>query len=110
MILTVNSDASYMSTGKGRSCVGSYFFIGSIPQNGEPIQLYDNIASTCEILKFDVASATNAEPGALFVNIQKNTKGLPISCQFWSPTTANSVLIRKKRTKRRTFKGGTLAA
>ena len=47
MILNVHSDASYMSAGKGRSRAGGYFFLGSMPRDGEPIQLNGNIAITC---------------------------------------------------------------
>ena len=68
MILNVHSDASYMSAGKGRSRAGGYFFLGSMPRDGEPIQLNGNIAITCAILKIVAASAAEAELSALFVN------------------------------------------
>ncbi len=39
MILNVHSDASYLSAPKARSRVGGYFFLGSLPRNGDPIKL-----------------------------------------------------------------------
>jgi len=37
MILNTHSDASYISAGKGQSCAGGYFFLGSLPRNSESI-------------------------------------------------------------------------
>ena len=51
MILYVHSNARYISTGKGQSHTGGYFFLESMPQNVEPIQLNGNIAITCAIPK-----------------------------------------------------------
>ena len=36
MILNVHSDASYLSAAKGRSRAGGYFFLGSLPTDGNP--------------------------------------------------------------------------
>ena len=47
------------------------FFLGSLPQQGTPIKLNENIAITCAILKLVAASATEAELGALFLNVQE---------------------------------------
>ena len=71
MILNVYFDASYMSAGKGQSRAGGYFFLGSIPQNGESIQLNGNIVITCAILKLVTVSAAENEYGALFVNTKE---------------------------------------
>ena len=60
-----------MSTGKGRSCAEGYFFLGSMPRNGDPIQLNGNIASTCAILNLVTASAAEAKLGALFINTKQ---------------------------------------
>ena len=68
MILNIHSDASYFSAGRGRSTAGVYFFLGSIPVNGQPIELNGNIHITCSILKLGAASASEAELGALFLN------------------------------------------
>ena len=43
MILNVHSDTSYLSAAKGRRCAGGYFFLGSFPTDGKPIQLNGNI-------------------------------------------------------------------
>jgi hypothetical protein len=37
MILNVHSDVSYLSTPKARSQAGGYFFLGSLPCDGDPI-------------------------------------------------------------------------
>ena len=71
MILNVHSDASYVSAGKERSRAGPYFFLGSMPHNGDPIQLNGNIPITCAILKLVATSAAETKPGALFVNTKE---------------------------------------
>ncbi len=71
MILNIHSDASYLTATKGRSRAGGYFFLGSLPKEGNPIKLNGNIAITCAILKLVAASAAEAELGALFLNTQE---------------------------------------
>jgi hypothetical protein len=71
MILNVHSDASYLGAPKALSCAGGYFFLGSIPQNTEPIIINGAIHITCTILKLVAASADEAELGALFLNAQE---------------------------------------
>jgi len=71
MILNINSDTSYLSSGKGRSRADRYFSLGSLSRNGEPIWLNDNIHITCAILKLVTVSAAEAEFGALFLNDQE---------------------------------------
>ena len=71
MVLNVHSDASYRFTPKARSRVGGYFFLGSLPKHGQPIQLNGTIHVTCTILKHVAASASEAELGALFHNTQQ---------------------------------------
>ena len=71
MILNVHSDASYLSAATCRSCAGGYFFLGSLPTDGKPIQLNGNIMITCKILKLVVSSAAEVELGALFVNTEE---------------------------------------
>ena len=70
-ILNVHSNASYLSAGSGHSRAGGYFFMGSLPRDGEPIQLNGNIAVTCAILKLVAYSAAEAELGALFLNTKE---------------------------------------
>ena len=71
MILNVHSDASYLSAPKARSRAGGYFFLGSLPRNGDPIKLNGAIHVTCTILKLVTVSAAEAELGALFLNAQE---------------------------------------
>ena len=71
MILNVHSDASYLSAPKARSRAGGYFFLGSLPRDGDPIKLNGAIHVTCTILKLVAASAAEAELGALFLNAQE---------------------------------------
>ena len=71
MILNIHSDASYCSAGRGHSQAGGYFFLGSIPVNGQQIKLNWNIHITFAILKLVAASTAEAELGALFLNAQE---------------------------------------
>jgi hypothetical protein len=48
-----------------------YFFLGSIPHKGDPIQLNKAIYVTCTSLKLVTASTAEAELGALFLNAQE---------------------------------------
>jgi hypothetical protein len=77
MILNAHSDALYLSAPKACSHAGGYFFLGSIPHNGDPIKSNGAIYITCAILKLVAASAAEAELGALFINAQE-TKVLQI--------------------------------
>jgi len=71
MILNVHSYASYLSVPKVQSRAGGYFFLGSIPHDGDPIQLNGAIHDTCTILMLVTASTADAQLGALFLNAQK---------------------------------------
>jgi hypothetical protein len=71
MILNIHSDASYLSAPKARSQAGGYFFLGSLPHNGDPIGLNGAIHITCTILKLVAALAAEAELGALLLNAQE---------------------------------------
>ena len=39
MVLNIHSDASYFTEAKARSRLCGHFFMGWVPQNGEPIKL-----------------------------------------------------------------------
>eukprot|EP00804_Cyclotella_cryptica_P026099 CCRYP_013955-RF/>CCRYP_013955-RF protein AED:0.47 eAED:0.47 QI:0/-1/0/1/-1/0/1/0/203 len=68
MILTVHSDASYLSEPKARSRAGGHFFLSdnsSIPPNNGTIL---NIA---HIIKNVMSSATEAELAALYINARE---------------------------------------
>jgi hypothetical protein len=71
MILNVHSDASYLSAPKAQSHAGGYFFLGSLPREGDPIQLNRAIHVTCTILKLVTALAAEAKLGALFLTAQE---------------------------------------
>ena len=71
MILNIHSDASYLTAANARSRAGGFFFLGSLPKDGDPIKLNGNIMITCAILKLVAASAAEAELGALFLNAQE---------------------------------------
>jgi hypothetical protein len=51
MILNVHSDALYLSAPNVRSRAGGYFFLGSTPCDGSPIQINGTLHITCTILK-----------------------------------------------------------
>jgi hypothetical protein len=71
MILNVCSDALYLSAPKACSHAGGYFFLGSIPQDGDPNKLNGAIHNTCAILKLVATSVAEAELDALFLDVQK---------------------------------------
>ena len=73
MILNVHSDASYLSEPHARSRIGAFFFLGSNPKPRHPIQLNGPIHTIATICKFVVASAAEAELGALFSSCQEAT-------------------------------------
>ena len=73
MILNVHSDASYLSEPQARSRIGGIFFLGSNPVAHQPIQLNGPIHVNANICKYVVASAAEAELGALFYNCQDAT-------------------------------------
>lgn len=70
MILNIHSDASYLTEPKARSRLGGFYFLGTAPQHGKPLQLNGPIHVMASICKFVVASAAEAELGALFHNCQ----------------------------------------
>ena len=68
MILTVHSDASYLSKPKARSRIGGHFFLSfdeEIPRNNGAIL---NIA---HIIKHIMSSATEVELAALYIMARK---------------------------------------
>jgi hypothetical protein len=71
MILNFYLDALYLSAPKACSRAGGYFFLGSFPQDGNPIELNGAIHNTCTILKLVAASTAEAELSALFLNAQE---------------------------------------
>eukprot|EP00804_Cyclotella_cryptica_P009771 CCRYP_013223-RB/>CCRYP_013223-RB protein AED:0.40 eAED:0.40 QI:0/0/0/1/0/0/3/0/850 len=60
---------SFCHSGSKQSCW--FYFLGSIPTDDAPIKLNGAILVFCGILKFVVASAAEAELGALFLNCKE---------------------------------------
>ena len=71
MILNIHSDASYLSEPEAESCIAGHYFLGDVPNDNQPIMLNGAIYVFCGILKFVVASAAEAELGALFLNCKE---------------------------------------
>jgi hypothetical protein len=69
--MNIHSVASYLSESKARSRACGHFFMGSTLVNGEPIKLNGAFYMNSVILKFFIASAAEAELGALFHNCQE---------------------------------------
>ena len=70
MIMNIHSDASYLSEPSARSRTCGHFFMGSTPKNGESIFINGAFYVNTTIMRFVVASAAEAELGALFRNCQ----------------------------------------
>jgi hypothetical protein len=75
MILYIHSDGSYLSAPKARSRAGGHFFLSQHPTDPAkaPLnrpRLNGPIHTTCHILRNVMASAAEAEVGALFLNGQ----------------------------------------
>jgi hypothetical protein len=70
MVMNIHSDASYLSETKAHRRACGHFFMGRMPKNGEPIQLNGAYYMNTAILRFVMASAAEAELGALFHNCQ----------------------------------------
>jgi hypothetical protein len=70
MILNIHSDASYLSEAKARSRACGHFFMGWMPTDGAPIRLNGAFHVSTAIMRFVVASAAEAELGALYHNCQ----------------------------------------
>ena len=71
MVLNIHSNASYLSEPNARSRACGHFFMGTLPIDGTPIKLNGAFHTLCAILRFVVASAAEAELGALFLNCQE---------------------------------------
>ena len=71
MIMNVHSDASYLSESDAQSRACGHFFMGWLPKDGDPIRLNGAFFTLCAILRFVVASAAEAELGALFLNCKE---------------------------------------
>ena len=66
MILTIDSDAAYLVASQGRNRAGGYQYMGNKDGN----LMNGSILVIAKIIKNVVASAAEAEVGALFINAQ----------------------------------------
>ena len=91
MILNINSNALYLLVSGANIHTAVHFLHGFQPVNNLPIQLNGAIFSLCTILKFVVASAVEAEVGALFVNYKEVNIIRLILHQLNHPQPATSI-------------------
>jgi hypothetical protein len=70
MIMNIHSDALYLSEGRARSRTCGHFFMGWLPKDGDTIQINGAFHVSTNVIRFVVASAAEAELGALFHNCQ----------------------------------------
>jgi hypothetical protein len=80
MVLYLHSDTSYLSISKARSRAGGHFFLSDMPTDPtkpplKPPTSNGPLHITCQIMRNVLASAAEAEIGALFLNGQE---ALPI--------------------------------
>ncbi len=69
MLLAVESDASYLSVVKARSCAAGYFYLTNKPTTPtDPLKPNGAIHLLCHIMREVLSSAAEAELGALFHN------------------------------------------
>jgi hypothetical protein len=71
MIMNVHSNASYLSEAGAHIRAFEHFFMGWNAKDGNPIKLKSAFFTLCAILCFVVASAAEAELGALFLNCKE---------------------------------------
>jgi hypothetical protein len=70
MILNIHSNAGYLNEPEARSRAGGHFFMSSTPKNG--VQQHNgSVLTLSTILRMVVASAAEAEIGALFLNAKE---------------------------------------
>jgi hypothetical protein len=95
MILNVHSDASYLSEPKARSRAGGLFFLSDQPTNlastAPPPPLNGAVHINSNILRVVVASATEAEFGALFLNAQDATVLCTTLAELGHPQPATTI-------------------
>jgi hypothetical protein len=73
MILNIHSNGLYLSKTIAHSQACGHFFVGWKPNPTQPIKLNGAFFTLCAILQFVVASAAEAELGALFLNCKQAT-------------------------------------
>jgi hypothetical protein len=68
MIMNIHSNASYLSAPGSQNHTCRHFFMGSILKDNKPIVLNGAFHTSTTAMRFFVASAAEAELGALFHN------------------------------------------
>ena len=109
MVLNIHSDAFYLSEKNARIRVAGNFFLGRMSDPSKPIVLNGTIYIMCGILKFVVASAEEAELGALFLNCKEGRimrltlqemghpqPATPIHCDNMTATGISNDTIKKQ--------------
>ena len=71
MILKIHSDASYLSEPKARSRAAGHFYMGNKGSTDDTAN--GSILATTQVMKAVLASASEAEIGALFENCKRGT-------------------------------------
>jgi hypothetical protein len=71
MILKIHSDASYLSEPRARSRAAGHFYMGNKGSNEDTNN--GSILATTQVMKAVLASASEAEIGALFENCKRGT-------------------------------------
>lgn len=71
MILHVHSDAAYLTEPEARSRAGGHHYLGNLP--GRPPMLNGPILNISKVIRGVMASAAEAEIGALFLNAKEST-------------------------------------
>ena len=112
MVLNIHSDASYLSETRARSRVAGQFLLSRKSDPTKPILLNGALYIMCRILKFVVASAAEAELGALFLNCKEGRimritlqemghpqPATPIHCDNMKATGIANDIINKKRSR-----------
>ena len=73
MLLRIHSDASYLSEPEARSRAGGYFYLGNATEDATAQYLNGPIHIVATIIKHVMASAAEAELGALYMNAKEGT-------------------------------------
>ncbi len=94
MIMNIHSDASYHSKKEREVTLADFFFMGWMPKDKKSIKLNGTFHTNSGIMRFIIASAAEAELGALFHNCQTGKVFLTNISQPWPPTTKNSCTLR----------------
>ncbi len=87
MILNVPSDALYLSAPRARSRAGGYFFLGSIPVDGDPIKLNGTFHITCQT---SCCIRHWSQTGSPLPQCPRSQSPSAYPEQAWASTTANT--------------------